>query len=56
MYPHVTQFETRDQLNLDELQVREERRLARRLSPRTRRAPVLSIRLARIMKLADPRH
>ena len=56
MYPHVTQFETRDQLNLDELQVREERRLARRLSPRTRRAPVLPIRLARIMKLADPRH
>lgn len=56
MYPHVTQFETRDQLIHDELQVREERRLARRPSPRTRRATVLPIRLARIMKLADPRH
>jgi len=56
MYPHVTQFETRDQLNFHELQVREERRLARRPSPRTRRATVLPIRLARIMKLADPRH
>ena len=56
MYPHVTQFETRDQLIRDELQVREERHLARRPSPRTRRATVLPIRLARIMKLADPRH
>ena len=56
MYPHVTQFETRDQLILDELRVREERRLARRESPRTRRATVLSIRPARMLKLAAPRH
>ena len=31
MYPNVTQFETRDRLILDELRVREERRLARML-------------------------
>jgi hypothetical protein len=56
MYPHVTQFETRDRLILDELRVREERRLARRPSPRTRRAMVLTIRLARALKLAASRH
>ena len=56
MYPHVTQFETRDRLILDELRVREERRLACRPSPRTRRATVLPIRLARMLKLAAPRH
>ena len=56
MYPHLTQFETRDRLILDELRVREERRLARRPSPRTRRAMVLPIRLARMLKLAASRH
>ncbi len=53
MYPQVTQFETRDQLILDELRVREERRVARRPSPRTRRATVLPIRLARMLKVAQ---
>ena len=56
MYPHVTQFETRDRLLLDELRVREERRLAGRPSRRTRRATVLPMRLARMLKLAAPRH
>jgi hypothetical protein len=55
MYPHVNQFETRDRLILDELRVREQRRLARRPSPRTRRAMVLPIRLARTLKLAASR-
>jgi len=49
MYPPVTQFETRHRMMLDELRVREERRLARRPSPRTRRAMVLPIRLARTL-------
>jgi hypothetical protein len=56
MYPPVTQFETRHRMMLDELRVREERRLARRSSPRTRRAMVLPIRLARTLKLAASRH
>jgi hypothetical protein len=56
MYPPVTQFETRDRMILDELRVREERRLARRPSPRTGRAMVLPIRLARMLKLAASRH
>jgi len=50
MYPPVTQFETRHRMMLDE------RRLARRPSPRTRRAMVLPIRLARTLKLAASRH
>jgi len=52
MYPAVTQFETRHRMILDELRAREERRLARPQSPRTRRATVLPIRLARMLKLA----
>ena len=56
MYPPVTQFETRDRMILDELRVREERRLARRPSPSTGRAMVLPIRLARMLKLAASRH
>lgn len=56
MYPPVTQFETRHRMMLEELRVREERRLARRSSPRTRRAMVLPIRLARTLKLAASRH
>lgn len=56
MHSHVTQFETRDRLILDELRAPEEQRLARRPSPRTRRAAVLPIRLARTLKLATSRH
>jgi hypothetical protein len=52
MYRPVTQFETRNTLIRDELRLREERRLARRPTPRTRRATVLPIRLARMLKLA----
>ena len=39
MYPQVTQFETRQQLLLDELQLQEERLLARlpNMSPQTAR-------------------
>ena len=57
MYPPITQFETRDRLILDEIQLREERRqFTRRPRPRTRRAMVLPIRLARMLKLAASRH
>ena len=56
MYPYLTQFETRDRRILDELRVREERLLARPLHSLTRRATVLPIRLARMLKLAAPRH
>ena len=57
MYPHVTQFETRDLMILDALRLQEERRrLTSRSSPRTRRAMVLTIRLARTLKLAASRH
>ena len=57
MYPKVTQFETRDRLILDEIQLWEERRqFTRRPSPRTRRAMVLPIRLARMLTLAASRH
>jgi hypothetical protein len=38
MYPPVTQFETRQRMILDELRVREERRLVRRSTPRIPRA------------------
>lgn len=53
MYPPVTQFETRHQMILDELRVREERRVARRSSPRISRATVLPMRLARLLKVAQ---
>ena len=53
MYPPVTQFDTRNALILDELLVREGRRLVRRSSPRTRRATVLPIRLARMLKVTQ---
>jgi hypothetical protein len=53
MYPPVTQFETRDRMILDELRVREERRVARRSSPRISRAAVLPMRLARLLKVAQ---
>lgn len=54
MYPPVTQFETRHQMILDELRVREERRrLARRSTPRVPRA-TLPMRLARLLKVAQP--
>jgi hypothetical protein len=53
MYPPVTQFETRDRMILDELRVREERRAARRSSPRISRATVLPMRLARLLKVAQ---
>ncbi len=52
MYPAVTQFETRHRLIVDELRAREARRVARPQSPRARRASVLPIRLARMLKLA----
>lgn len=46
MYPQVTQFETRQRLLLDELQLQEERRLARlpntALAVLTRVVPTLS--------------
>ena len=56
MYPPVTQFETRHQMILDELRVREERRLARRSAPCVPRATALSMRLARMLRLATFRH
>jgi hypothetical protein len=50
MYPHVTQFETQDRLNREELRrLREERQTARP-EPRMRRAPVLALWLARMLK------
>ena len=52
MYPPVTQFETRRRLIADELRAREARGPARRPSPPRRRAAVLPVRLARILKLA----
>ena len=52
MYPPVTQFETRHQMVLDELRVREQRRLARRSTPRTARATTLPMRLVRLLKVA----
>ena len=52
MYPHVTQFETRDLMILDELRLRERRRLTRRSSPGTRRATI-PIRIARMLKVAQ---
>jgi hypothetical protein len=53
MYPHVVQFETRDQVIFDELRLREERRrLTRRSSPVTRRATI-PIRVARMLKVAQ---
>jgi hypothetical protein len=53
MYPPVTQFETRRQMILDELRVREERRLGRRSTRRIPRATVLPVRLARLLKVAQ---
>lgn len=53
MYPPVTQFETRHQMILDELRVREERRLARRSTPRIPRATTLPMRLVRLLKVAQ---
>jgi hypothetical protein len=52
MYPPVTQFETRHRMILDELRVREERRLARRSTPRIPRATALLMWLARLLKVA----
>jgi hypothetical protein len=54
MYPPVTQFETRHRMILDELRVREERRLARPATPRIPRATALQMRLARLLKVAQP--
>lgn len=56
MYPPVTQFETRHEMILDELRVREERRLARRSTPRIPRAKALRMRLARMLRLSASRH
>jgi hypothetical protein len=53
MYPPVTQFETRHRMILDELRVREERRLARRSTARIPRVTALSGRLARLLKVAQ---
>ena len=53
MYPPVTQFETRHQMILDELRVREARRLARPSTPRISRA-TLPMRLARLLKVHRP--
>jgi hypothetical protein len=53
MYPPVTQFDTRQQMILDEIQVREARRFARRSSPRTWRATTLPIRLERLLRVAQ---
>jgi hypothetical protein len=52
MYPPVTQFETRQRMALDELRVREERRLARRSTPPTPRTSALPMRLAQLLTLA----
>jgi hypothetical protein len=53
MYPHVTQFQTRDLMILDELRLREERRrLTCRSSPHTRRATIPS-RVVQILKVAQ---
>ena len=52
MYPPVTQFETRHRMVLDDLCVREERRLARRSNPRVPRA-TLPMRLARLLNVAQ---
>ena len=46
MYPPVTQFETRHQMILDELRVREERQHARPSTPCIPRATALPMRLA----------
>lgn len=54
MYPHVTQFETRHQMILDELRVREARPLIRRSTPRISVA-TLPMRLARLLKARRPR-
>ena len=52
MYPHVIQFETRDQAIFDELRLRGEvRQLTHRSSPLTRRATI-PIRVARMLKVA----
>ena len=53
MYPPVTQFETRHRMILDELRVREERQLARPSTPRIPHATTLSMRLARLLKVAQ---
>ena len=52
MYPPVTQFETRHQMILDELSVREARPLARRSTPCIPRA-LLPMRLARLLRVAQ---
>ena len=53
MYPHVTQFETRNRIIVNELRVREERQLARPSTPRIGRATALPMRLARLLKVAQ---
>ena len=53
MYPPVTQFETRHQMILDELRVREERQFARPSTPRIPRGTALPMRLARLLKVAQ---
>lgn len=52
MYPQVTQFETRQRLLLDELQLQEERRLAR---CRTQRPQTTRWRRPRPLRLRTPR-
>ena len=53
MYPPVTQFETRHRMILDELRVRDVRRLARPSTPRSPRAAALPMRLARLLKVTQ---
>ena len=53
MYPPVTQFETRHQMILDELRVREERQLARPFTRRIPRATALPMLLARLLRVAQ---
>jgi hypothetical protein len=51
VYPHVTQFETRDRLILDEIRVRAERQLAHAAAERRRTVKPLG-RLGRILVFA----
>ena len=51
MYPHVTQFDTRDTLIGDQLRLRSERRRAAK-HPRRGRAASLTLTFARMLRLA----
>lgn len=53
MYPPVTQFETRHRMIHDELRVREGRQLARPSTPRIPGVTALTMRLARLLKVAQ---